>query len=144
MSRVSVYLNFPGTARQAFNFYKTVFRSEFGGDAVHMGETTNPNLSEKDKDLIMHIELPILSGHVLMGTDAARSLGQEVKSGNNISINLEPDKYAEAKRLFDLLSDDGQIETPLKKMFWGDYFASFTDKFGISWMINCKDKNSIH
>jgi len=144
MSRVSTYLNFPGTTEKAFNFYKSVFGTELNGDITRMKESTNSKLSENDKNLVMHIELPILGGHILMGTDATESLGHPVKMGNNVSINLEPDKYDEAKKLFDALSEGGDIEMPLKKMFWGDYFASFTDRFGTNWMINCTDKNNLH
>jgi PhnB protein len=144
MSRVSTYLNFPGTTEEAFNFYRSVFGTEFESDFTRMSATPSKDLKEEDKNLIMHVSLPILGEHILMGTDATESLGHPIKMGNNISINLEPEKYDEAKRLFDALSDGGKIELALKKMFWGDYFASFTDKFGVSWMINCADKNDSH
>jgi PhnB protein len=143
MSRVSTYLNFPGTTEEAFNFYRSVFGTEFEGEITRMGETPNPDLKKEDENLVMHVVLPILGGHVLMGTDATESLGHPLKIGNNVSINLEPDEYDEAERLFSELSAEGEIEMPLKKMFWGDYFASFTDKFGTSWMINCSDKNTV-
>jgi PhnB protein len=85
----------------------------------------------------MNIQLPILGGHVLMGTDAPESTGFKMIKGNNVNINLQPDTLEEAQRLFDELSKGGKVETPLQKMFWGDYFASFSDKFGIYWIIIC-------
>ena len=88
----------------------------------------------------MHVELPILGGHVLMGTDAPESMGFTVTAGNNIYINLEPDTRAETTRLFNALSDGGQAEMPLQEMFWGDYFGSLVDRFGIRWMFNCASK----
>jgi len=88
-------------------------------------------IAEEDKNLIMHIELPILGGHVLMATDAPESMGFNLNFGNNININLEPDTKAETKRLFEALSVDGKITMELQVMFWGAYFGSCTDKFGV-------------
>jgi PhnB protein len=96
-----------------------------------------PPLAEEDKDLIMHIELPLLGGHVLMGTDAPESMGFKVNFGNNSYINLEPDTKAETKRLFDGLSEGGIVTMELQQMFWGAYYGSCTDKFGVQWMFNC-------
>lgn len=144
MPRVSTYLNFPGTTEAAFAFYKSVFRTDYVGQLARFGDGPVcdgvPPLSEVDKNLIMHIELPILGGHVLMGTDAPESMGMRCIAGNNVHINLEPDTRAETDRLFAALSEGGTIEMPLQEMFWGGYFASFTDKFGTRWMLNCASR----
>lgn len=144
MPRVSTYLNFPRSTEKAFNFYKSVFGGEFVGGIHRMGEVPpqpgQPPMAEEDKNLVMHITLPILGGHVLMGTDAPESMGFTVKPGNNMYINLEPDTRAEADRLFAGLSAGGKVEMQLQEMFWGDYFGSFTDKYGVQWMINCTSK----
>lgn len=145
MSKVSTYLNFSRNTEEAFNFYKSVFGGEFSdGGIMRMGDVPAQNgvppLPEEDKNLIMHIELPILDGHILMGTDAPESMGFSVKFGNNQYITLDPDTRAEAKRIFDALSEGGKIEAELAEMFWGDYYGSFTDKFGVQWMINCTAK----
>ncbi len=97
-------------------------------------------MNEEDKNLVMHIALPILGGCMLMGTDAPESMGFTLNQGNNVSINLEPDTRTEADRLFAKLSEGGKIEMPLQEMFWGDYFGSCTDKFGVQWMCNCSSK----
>ena len=99
-----------------------------------------PPLAEGDKDLVMHIELPILGGHVLMGTDAPETMGFTVNFGNNVNINLEPDTRAETKKLFDALSAGGKVTMELQDMFWGAYFGSCTDKFAVQWMFNCMGK----
>ena len=142
MARVSTYLNFPRQTQEAFDFYKSVFGGEFGGGGVarfsDIPASDGANaLPDEDKDLIMHIELEILGGHVLMGTDAPESMGFKVDFGNNVHINLEPDTKAETKRLFDALSEDGTITMELQDMFWGAYYGSCTDKFGVQWMFNC-------
>jgi PhnB protein len=89
----------------------------------------------------MHVELPILAGHVLMGTDAPESMGFKVAPGNNVFINLEPDTRDETRRLFDALSAGGKVEMPLQEMFWGGYFGSLADRYGIRWMFNCASKS---
>jgi uncharacterized glyoxalase superfamily protein PhnB/uncharacterized protein YndB with AHSA1/START domain len=144
-ARVSTYLNFPDKTEEAFNFYKTVFGGEFtGGGIQRFGEIPPhegmPPLSDTDKKLVLHVELPILGGHVLMATDAPASMGFNLTRGDNMHINLEPETRAETKRLFDALADGGKITMPLQDMFFGAYFGSCTDKYGINWMFNCTEQ----
>lgn len=145
MARVSSYLNFPGNTEEVFNFYKKVFKSDFINGIQRFGEIpadpNQPPVAESVKKMVLHVELPILGGHILMGTDAPKELGMTVSKGNNMHINLEPESREEAKRLFDELSADGIIEMPIQDMFWGAYYGSFQDKFGINWMINYQEKN---
>lgn len=144
MPRVSTYLNFVRSTEEAFRFYQSVFKTEFSCAIARFKDLPpNPDcpaLSEADQNLILHIELPILGGHVLMGTDAPETMGLTVTPGNNVHINLEPDTRAEADSLFNALSAGGKVEMPIQDMFWGAYFGSFTDRFGTRWMINCAAK----
>ncbi len=145
MSRVSIYLNFQRNTEEAFNFYKSVFGGEFTNDGItRLGETPQtegmPAIAESDKNLVMHVELPILGGFMLMGTDAPESMGFNVNFGNNVHINLEPDTRAETKKLFEALSAGGKVTMDLQDMFWGAYYGSCTDKFGVQWMFNCTEK----
>ncbi|MES2543728.1 MAG: VOC family protein [Bacteroidota bacterium] len=144
MARTSTYLNFHRNTEEVFNFYKKVFGGEFGNggiarfsDIPAKGEMV---ISPEDMNLVMHVELPIVGGHVLMGTDAPENMGFRVDFGNNIYINLEPDTRKETLKLFNALSDEGIITMELQDMFWGAYFGSCTDKFGIQWMFNCTEK----
>lgn len=144
MATVSTYLNFARNTEEAFNFYKSVFGGEFEGGINRMGavpaQEGQPPMAEEDKNLVMHVCLPILGGHRLMGTDAPESMGFKVNFGNNVYINLEPDTRTELNRLFAALSEGGKVEMKPQEMFWGDYFASCTDKFGVRWMFNCTSK----
>lgn len=144
MARVSTYLNFPRSTEEAFLFYKSVFKTEFSCHIARFKDIPpspdQPPLAEADANLIMHIELPILGGHVLMGTDAPESMGFNCKPGNNVYINLEPDTRAETELLFNALAVGAKIETPLQDMFWGAYFGSLVDRFGVQWMFNCATK----
>lgn len=140
MARVSTYLNFPRETEAAFLFYKSVFGTEFNGPIRRFKDMPpNPDhpLAQGDEELVMHIELPTLGSHVLMGTDAPPSMGFTVKFGNNNYLNLEPDSREETERLFNALAEGGKIEMPLQDMFWGAYFGSLTDRFGVNWMFNC-------
>jgi len=144
MARVSTYINCKRSTEEAFKFYKSVFGGDFTGGIHRFGDIppsdTMPPLSEEDKKLVMHVELKILGGHILMGTDAPESMGVRCIPGNNVYINLEPDTKAEADRLFNALSAGGEVEMPMADMFWGAYYGSFTDKYNIRWMINCANK----
>lgn len=144
MASTSTYLNFERNTEEAFNFYKSVFGTEYVGDIVRHRDVPvpegQPGPSEADKDLIINVALPILGGHILMGTDVPEAMGFKLIEGNNFSICLHPDTRAEADRLFNALSAGGDVELPMQEMFWGDYYGHFTDKFGIRWMINCASK----
>jgi PhnB protein len=144
MSKTSTYLNFPRNTEKAFKFYQSVFGGEFVGGMHRMSEVPvvegQPALADEDRNLIMHVALPILGGHMLMGTDAPESIGFKVNFGNNVYINLEPDTRAQTTELFKKLSEGGKIEMDLQEMFWSDFFGSCTDKFGVNWMFNCSSK----
>ena len=145
MARVSTYLSFRRNTEEAFNFYKTVFGGEFGGMGIVRFKDMPPQegmppLAEQDKNLILHIELAITNGHIIMATDAPESMGFTINFGNNVHINLEPDTRAETKKLFTTLSDGGKITMELQDMFWGAYYGSCTDKYGVQWMFNCNEK----
>lgn len=145
MASVSTYLNFSRNTEEAFNFYKSVFGGEFfGGGIMRFGDIPdsgdNPPVAEEDKNLVMHVELRIFGSHNLMGTDAPESMGFKINFGNNSYINLQPDTREETKQLFDKLSAGGNVSMDLQDMFWGDYFGSCLDKYGVQWMFNCDEK----
>ena len=144
MAQTSTYLNFARETEAAFTFDKSVFGTEFVNGMMRHRDVPlpegHPGPSDADKDLIINVQLPILGGHLLMGTDAPESMGFTLNQGNNVSICLQPDTRAEADRLYAALSEGGSSDMPLQDMFWGDYFGSLVDKFGIHWMINCSSK----
>jgi PhnB protein len=148
MSSVSTYLNFTNQTEEAFEFYKKVFGGEFErGGIMRMGDVPahegSTELSDEDKKLVMHVSLPILDGHRIMGSDVPESMGYKIQQGNNIQINLEPDSKEEADRLFKELSEGGSQDQPMQMMFWGDYWGQLTDKFGIVWMVNFSTKKVV-
>ena len=145
MPKVSTYLNFAGSTLEAFEFYREVFGTEFDGPVMRMRDVPpDPNgagFAEDEADLVMHVELPILGGHRLMGTDVVPSMGHQLVTGNNVMINLEPDTRAEADLLHARLSVGASQTMGMFEQFWGDYWGSCTDRFGINWMINCSARS---
>jgi len=141
MSSVSTFLNFPGTTEEAFGFYGKVFGTQIEGAITRIGDLPGPpgapEVSEKEKNMVAHVQMPILAGHVLMGTDAPASMGFTLTAGNTVTINLEPDTRAETDKLFAALGAGGKVDMPLQAMFWGSYFGILVDRFGIRWMFNC-------
>ena len=137
---VHPYLNFPGNTEEAFNFYKSVFGGEFTVlqrfKDIPGDNPTPPALANQ----IMHVSLPIAPGYILMGTDAPAEMGFNLTFGNNCHISLSPDSREETERIFNGLSAGGKVEMPLQDMFWGAYFGSFADKFGVQWMVNHENK----
>lgn len=140
MASANPYLNFSGNCLEAFEFYKSVLGGEFSNVSKfsEMPSDANPDQShEPPPDGIMHISLPI-GDSVLMGSDVPPGMGT-VTPGNNCYVCLSPDSPDEGKRVFDGLSDGGEIEMSFDRQFWGDYFGSFTDKYGIKWMVDVGD-----
>ena len=136
MVKLNSYLNFDGTAEEAFNFYKTIFGGDFIGPIRRMKDAPGiENLSEESKNRILHIALPI-GNDLLMASDIIPEFGQTLQYGNSNYISVFPESREEADRLFWMLSDGGLVEMPIEDQFWGDYFGSCRDKFGVNWMVN--------
>ena len=133
-----------GNTKEAFEFYKSVFKTEYSSPIMYLGDTPAqpgmPALSEEDKKKVMHVALPILGGTQIMGTDMLESMGHKLKIGNNTTINLEPDSREETERLYNALSQGATECMPLQDMFWGAYWGVCLDRFGIRWMFNYMGK----
>lgn len=136
MLSINPYLNFQGNTEEAFNFYKSVFGSEFVMLQRFSDTPHGAALPEHERNKIMHVALPIGQNLILMGTDGLESMGQKVSPGNNFSLAIGPSSEAEAEDIFKKLSEGGQVTMPLEKTFWNAYFGMLKDKFGIQWMVN--------
>lgn len=139
MTTVNPYLVFNGNCEEAFLHYKSVFGGEFSyiGRFKEMPSAEDggcTEVSEKDANRIMHVSLPI-GNTILMGSDSSEQSG-DVKFGGNFSVSVNVKSTEEADRIFNGLSEGGNVFMPMDKTFWGAYFGMFTDKFGINWMVN--------
>lgn len=143
MTTVNVYLTFNGNCEEAFNFYKSIFGGEFPyvGRFGEMPADAETPMPPEAAEKIMHISLPISNETMIMGSDTGGEWASNFSIGNNFSISINADTQAEADRLFNGLSEGGQVSMPLDHTFWGAYFGMFTDKFGINWMVNV-DQNT--
>ncbi len=131
MTSLGVYLNFPGTCEEALNFYKTAFA---GADVTiqRFGETP-VEVTDETRNLVMHSEFKAGDIH-FMASDCPP--GMEFKLGTNVTLSLQVGDAEEQTRLFDTLSQAGQVGMPLQDTFWGARFGMLTDRFGINWMLN--------
>lgn len=141
MANINPYLNFPGTAEEAFNLYKSVLGGEFLALQRYKDMPEGSKVSAEDAEKIMHIALPIGNGNILMGTDALESMGQKLTTGNNFYLSLDVNSEGEADQVFNALSDGGKAIMPMQKAFWGSYFGMLTDKFGVQWMVSYEYKS---
>ena len=145
MAGVTVYLTFAGETEAAFEFYKTVFNTKYDADGLNRfgdmpPQEGMPELTEEEKKLILHVGLPILGNFVLMGSDAAPGMQSTITKGNNYHLNLDPTSREEADKIFAALSQGGTVTQALHDSFWGAYYGSCTDKYGIHWMMNYNEK----
>ena len=130
-TRLNPYLSFRDNAREAMDFYESVFggeltRSTFG----EFGASDDP--AEQDK--VMHSMLVTGNGLTLMGADTPNSM--DFSPGSNGTISLSGEDETELRSYWEKLSDGGDVSLPLEKAPWGDTFGICVDKFGVSWMVN--------
>ena len=137
MSRVSTYLNFQGQTEEAFTHYRDLFGTQFVGPIFRFGDMPipgGPELSGDDANKIMHMEVEITAGHILMATDMIASMGQECRQGNNTTIMGECDTRDVVDRRFAGLAAGTEEQAPADQP-WGQYWSTCLDRFGIRWML---------
>lgn len=132
---LSTYLTFDGNCREAFEFYRSVFGTEFQVISTFAEGPEDMEVPDTDKDKVMHVTLPIGTS-VLMGSDNSPD-GPPVVVGNNFSISVTTENREESDDLIGKLSDGGAVSMPMQQTFWGSYFGMSTDKFGVNWMVSC-------
>jgi PhnB protein len=125
------YLEFKDNARQAMEFYQTVF-----GGELRMNTFKEYHASEdpSEDNKIMHAMLEAENGITFMAADTPNRM--EHHPGTNFSVSLSGDNHAELSAYYQKLSVGGTINQPLEQAPWGDTFGMLTDKFGIKWMVN--------
>ncbi len=128
---LNAYLSFKNNAREAMEFYKSVFGGKLTMNTFKEFRAS-PDPSEDNK--IMHAELHADNGIVFFASDTPGSM--EYHPGSNISMSLSGEDEAELKTYFAKLSAGGRVTMPLEKAVWGDTFGMCTDQFGVGWMVN--------
>jgi PhnB protein len=134
-SRLNPYISFNGNARQAMEFYKSVFGGKLTlSTFAEAGMAQDPS----DADKVMHSTLEVDNGIIFMGSDTPKHMGYH--EGARVSMALNGDNDAELSGYFNKLSVGGKVGMPLGKAPWGDSFGMLTDKYGIEWMVNIAGK----
>ena len=140
--KIHPYRNFEGKTEEAFRFYEKVLGGKlteiyrFGAMPSQGG---GPELTPEQKNMVMHVGLMLSDGQMIMASDMLPGMGPKRVEGNNFSISVHPDSRQEADRIFNALAEGGTITMPIADQFWGDYFGSLVDRFGINWMVNYSD-----
>lgn len=130
-TRLNPYFSFKDTARQAMEFYQSVF----GGNLnVQTFKDFHASQDPSDDNKVMHALLEVENGMTLMAADTPKSMASRPIS--NGSVTLSGDNGPELQGYFQKLSAGGSVTMPLEKSMWGDHFGMLTDKFGINWMVN--------
>ncbi len=132
MTTMNPYLNFAGNAREALDFYKSIFGGEVSGLQTY-GEGGMAH-DDTMKNRVMHSEFKA-EGVFFMASDAPDDT--QPHSDNNISLSLNFTDLAEIDRVFAALAQGGQVTMPLDTAPWGARFGMLTDKYGIQWLLNC-------
>lgn len=140
MAAVNPYLNFSGNTEEAFNFYRSVFGTEFQHIMRFKDIPEEVPSPENNPDKIMHIALPIGNGTTILGSDRPDIFGP-MHQGDNFHISISAETEEEAAKLFNGLSQGGSVTMPLEKAFWGSLFGMFIDKYGVQWMINYENSS---
>jgi PhnB protein len=132
-SRLNPYLGFRDNAREAMEFYKSVF-----GGELEISTFGDMQASEDpaEKDLVMHSMLTTPSGYTLMGSDTPKSMEHSETSNISVSLSGDSDSEAELSGFFAKLADGGTVTMPLDKAPWGDSFGMCIDRFGTLWLVN--------
>ena len=136
MTTISPWINFNGNAEEAFTFYKSVFGGGFTKVVRFKDIATDEfPIPEKEANKIMYIALPIANNAMLIANDVPEVLGKVNERENRSKILITTDSKAEAERIFNGLSADGEVEGPIGDSPWGTYAGMFRDKYGIEWII---------
>jgi PhnB protein len=130
--RLNPYISFQGQAREAMDFYKSVFGGQL--DVSTYGESGMAD-DPSQGDKIMHAMLDTGDGLVLMGSDSPP--GMPYEEGQRITISLSGDDEATLRGYWDgLTANGGTVTMPLERAPWGDSFGMCADRFGVNWMVN--------
>lgn len=132
--KLTVYLNYPGTCKEAFKFYQSILGGEITAEMRYEGSPMESDVAPEWRGKIMHACLHV-GGMDLMASDGPPEWFV-TPQGYHISIQL--DDPAETERVFSALSEGGQVTMPLEQTFWAKRFGMLTDRFGIGWMVNCE------
>ena len=130
-TQLNPYLSFKDNARQAMEFYQTVFGGKL---TISTFKEFHAAQDPSEEELVMHAMLEADNGIIFMASDTPNRM--EYRAGTNYSMSLSGDNEAELRGYYEKLSAGGIIAMPLEKAIWGDTFGMFTDKFGIPWLVN--------
>ncbi|HYH10295.1 MAG TPA: VOC family protein [Thermoanaerobaculia bacterium] len=138
MPQFTAYLSFDGTCADAMRFYEKALGGRLEALLTNGQTPAAGELPPGNEDRIMHAYL-VFDGGVLMAGDSVVGWPHEKMQGFNLTISYE--KTDDAKRVFESLSDGGQVKMEWQKTFWAEGFGMLTDRFGTPWIVNGASMN---
>lgn len=126
------YLSFRAEAREAMEFYHSVF-----GGELTLSTFGDFNASENpvEADKIMHGHL--VAGELnLMGADTPNEMPFEAGTNFAVSLSGGPEDEARLREYWERLLEDGDVTVELDTSPWGDTFGMLVDRYGIQWMVS--------
>ena len=133
--KVNPYLNFDGNCEEAMGFYAEATGATMG-EVHRFSSMPGAELPPELQNRVMHVDITLPGGAMIMGSDTLQGMSPPRVVGNNNAISLHPDSREQADAIFAALAEGGTVGMPLEDQFWGDYFGSLTDRYGVEWMIN--------
>lgn len=133
--KLNSYVNFNGQAREAMDFYQSIFGGEVFADKFSKYESAMP-VAPEDRDKIMHAYLKGDDGIEIMSSDAMSNMPVPESKSSNMSLTLSGDDEDILRGYWEKLSDGATITAPLTKSPWGDVFGMLVDKYGVNWMVD--------
>jgi PhnB protein len=85
-------------------------------------------------DRVMHARLALDDGGVLYAGDCM--MEQPYEGIKGLSLTLNYDTEAQAQRVFNALSDGGQVTMPMQPAFWAKTWGMVVDRYGTPWIVN--------
>ena len=140
MKAPTIYLSFSGHCEEALNHYAKALGGTISLKTYYCDMPPSPDyppVAEEHHDMIMHLTMELRDGTVMQGSDRAPGFGAPLQQGDNFSISIQADSNREADLIYSALAQDGTVTMPLQVTFWGAYFGTCRDKFGVNWMIAC-------
>lgn len=135
MATLNPYLTFPGTAREAMEFY----RSALGGE---LSVSTFAEMGDPGNEGVMHSRLDTPTGLFLMASDMAPGTEGTPAIGDAITLSISGGPDDDLRGCFERLAEGGQVTMPLERQMWGDDLGMLVDRYGMPWMVNIAGEQS--
>ncbi|MFD3607114.1 VOC family protein [Streptomyces atroolivaceus] len=130
--KTTTHLNFRGTAREALDFYQSVF----GGRNVAVTyKDADAVQDESEADWVMWGEVAGDNGFHVMAYDVPSRLPWN-QGENPFFVSVRGETAEEISALWGKLAEGSAVVRPLEPAQWAPLYGMLTDRFGITWVLD--------